>query len=82
MIDSIETALLIIKEQTGLELKADDYFNGFIVSSKEELYFNIMLKKRTSESLEFTKLKRFSENCTWINRIEPNGLNRVAIFFV
>lgn len=75
----INQMLDLIKEQTGLKLKLCDFFTG-----KNQLdgrqYFNVILKKRTSESEEYIKLLAFSKKYKTI-KVEPNGLNRVAIFF-
>lgn len=68
-----------IKEQIGLELNLCDYFMG-IKEHNGQKYFNVILSQRTSESQDFYKLKRFAEQYKLI-KVEPNGLNRVAVFF-
>ena len=70
--------LKLIKEKTGLDLMLCDYFTG-LKKSGDRNYFNIILSERTSESLEFTKLKVFTNKLSLIS-VEPNGLKRVAIF--
>ena len=74
----IENFLKYIKLQTGLNLLPCDYFTG-IRFHKGEKYFNILLKERISESQEFLTLEKFC-NTYKTFRMEPNGLNRIAIF--
>jgi len=68
----------LIKEQTGLNLKLCGHFTG-IKTFKGEKYFNVELPERISQSKEFDKLEKFANKYGLI-RVEPNGLNRVAIF--
>lgn len=75
----ITEVLEAIKEQLGLDLKLCDYFTG-VKELGGKQYFNVVLNKRVSESQDFTTLKRFSDKYKSIN-VEPNGINRVAIFF-
>lgn len=70
--------LELIKKQTGLDLILCDYFTG-LKKLGDRNYFNVILSEKTSESLEFTKLKVFANKLNLIS-IEPNGLKRVAIF--
>ena len=75
----INSTLKHIEEQIGLKLQLCDYFTG-IRESNGDKYLNVILPKRTSEAKEYTQLVRFSDRFKTI-RVEPNGLNRVAIFF-
>lgn len=74
----INQTLDLIKEQTGLNLKLCDHFIG-IKHSNRGLYFNVILSTRISESKEYSILERFAKKFECI-RVEPNGLDRVAIF--
>lgn len=73
----IET-LELIKQQTGLIFNLCDYFTG-IKEQNGRKYFNVILPQRTSESKDYDLLKRFSDKYKIIS-VEPNGLNRVAVF--
>lgn len=75
--DLINETLLLIKEQTGLNLTLCDYFTG-LKEYRGHKYFNVVLKERLSESKEYLILERFSKNFGLIS-IEPNGVRRVAI---
>lgn len=75
----MKNVLKIIKKQTGISLNPCDHFEG-IHSNNGERYFNVLLSERVSESKVFTDLERFSDKYGMI-RVEPNGINRVAIFF-
>ena len=75
---SIHETLELIKEQIGLKLELCDYFTG-IKERNGRKYFNVILQQRTSESKEYDTLKRFADKYRIIS-IEPNGLNRVAVF--
>lgn len=76
--DVISKTLNLIKEQIGLDLKLDDYFTG-LKKHNGEIYFNVDLGERVSESSKFDKLKRFADKYNLI-RVEPNGVNKVSIF--
>jgi len=69
-----------IKTQTGLKLTLCDSFKG-LKELAGQIYFNVVLKEKTSESKDYSKLKRFADKYKTI-RIEPNGVNRVAIFIL
>lgn len=78
--NKINETLILIEEQSGLRLELCDYFTG-IRYFNDKPYFNVVLKKRISESLEYDILKR------WCNKyknlqIENNGLKRVAVFIL
>ena len=75
---SIPDILKLIKEQTGLKLELCDYFTGTKEHNGRK-YFNVILPQRTSESKDYDTLKRFADKYKIIS-VEPNGLNRVAIF--
>ena len=78
LINKRKETLTLIKEQTGLRLNLCDHFTGIrFMDSKP--YFNVVLKVRISESLDYDKLKRWSDKFKLIN-IESNGLKRLAIF--
>ena len=77
--DYINETLEMIKEQIGLELQLCDRFTGVQYHAGKP-YFNVILDKRTSESADFVKLERFSEKYKTI-KVEPNGINRIAIYF-
>ena len=74
----IQKTLKLIKEQTGLDLELCDYFTG-IKQHRGQKYFNVVLKDRTSESRDFKTLELFAKKYKLID-VEPNGLQRVAIF--
>lgn len=78
--NSIVKTLNLIEKYTGLKLNLCDYFTG-VKEHNGKKYFNVVLPKRNSESKDYDKLKRFSEKYNLIS-IEPNGVNRAAIFFV
>ena len=80
----ISSVLSEIKRVYGLELKSDsDYPSIQFMRGSVEIFFNISLTDgRTSRSLTYKKLQRISKSKTikQMGRVEPNGLNRVAIF--
>lgn len=75
-----------IKRVYELELKLDTYFSGIqMTQAPNEIYFNVELPDgRTSRSRIYQELVRISSLKTikHMGRIEPNGLNRVAIFLL
>ena len=75
---SIPETLELIKDQTGLKLELCNYFTGIKEHNGRE-YLNVILSQRTSESKEYDTLKRFADKYKLIS-VEPNGLNRVAVF--
>jgi len=74
----IKRTLKFIEEQIGLKLEADKDFPGVYQFQKEK-YFNVELKDRVSRSKDYQALERFSKKYNYI-KVEPNGLNKVAIF--
>ena len=80
----ISSVLSEIKRVYDLELKSDsDYPSIQFMRGSAEIYFNISLTDgRTSRSRTYKKLQRISKSKTikQMGRVEPNGLNRVAIF--
>ena len=83
----ITTILSEIKRVYGLDLKPDSDFPGIRFMRDLEMFFNIRLTDgltdgRTSRSRTYKKLQRISKSKTikQMGRVEPNGLNRVAIF--
>ena len=77
--ETIESTLQLIKEQIGKDLVLDDYFSGVHIHDGKK-YFNVLLKTKISESLEFQNLQQFATQYKSI-AVEGNGVNRVAIFF-
>lgn len=77
--DKIKIVLEFIKSQIGLTLTPDSDFSG-IKKHRGKQYFNVILKQRVSESDEFNRLDRFCKT-NGLLKIEPNGVNRVSIFF-
>ena len=80
----ISSILSEIKRVYDLDLKPDsDYPSIQFMRGSAEIYFNITLTDgRTSRSRTYKKLQRISRSKTikQMGRVEPNGLNRVAIF--
>lgn len=76
--NDIKETLTLIKEQTGLRLDLCDHFTG-IRYFDDKPYFNVVLKDKISESLEYDKLKRWSDQYKVLH-IENNGLKRLSIF--
>lgn len=77
----IQKIIKFIKSQIGLSLiqDKDTYFTG-IKKHNGRKYFNVELPVRVSESNEYDLLERFANKFKLIS-VEPNGVNRVAIFF-
>jgi hypothetical protein len=69
---TIKSTLELIKKQINLDLVLSENFNG-------KNYFNIDLKERVSESEEYDKLLKFSNQYKLI-KVEANGFKRLAIF--
>ena len=78
--ETIAALMRFIKVYSELTLHADEDIKG-IKTYKGAEYCNVILRQRTSESIEFQNLERLSSNSGIITRVEPNGLRRVAIFF-
>ena len=79
----ISSVLSEIKRVYDLDLKSDSDFPGIRFMQDLEMFFNIRLTDgRTSRSRTYKKLQRISKSKTikQMGRVEPNGLNRVAIF--
>lgn len=76
--NKITETLTLIEEQTGLRLGLCDHFTG-ILYFDDKPYFNVVLKEKISESLEYKKLKKWC-NQYKILKIENNGLKRIAVF--
>lgn len=76
--NKIKNTLTQIEEQTGLRLELCDHFTG-IRFLKDRPYFNVVLKDKISESLDYIILKRWSDKYKNI-KIENNGLKRLSIF--
>lgn len=75
----IEQTLKLIKDQTGITLELCDDFPG-IYTHKKKKYFNVILNDaRIYTSPTWRKLKEFSIKTKLIS-IEPNGVERVAIY--
>ena len=79
----ITNILSEIKRVYDLDLKPDSDFPGIRFMRDFEMFFNILLTDgRTSRSRTYKKLQRISKSKTikQMGRVEPNDLNRVAIF--
>ena len=73
----IQPMLRLIEKQIGLKLELCDYFTG-IRTLGEKVYFNVILREKTSESKDYALLESFSKKYQLIS-VEPNGVNRVSI---
>ena len=76
--EEVETALQIIKNQTGLTLEPDTYFPGI----KEHLgkkYFNVEMDTPVFCATEYNRLLAYASKYKTIS-VEPNGYKRLAIF--
>ena len=76
----IEFLTAHIKEQIGVTLELDDNFTG-IRNHKGKPYFNAILAERIFDSVDCRKLVRIAGKHNGITAVEPNGSNRIAIFF-
>lgn len=76
--NKINDTLTLIEEQTGLRLELCEHFKGIRYFNYKP-YFNVILKDKISESLEYLKIKRWSDQYR-ILHIESNGLKRISIF--
>lgn len=76
--DIINDTLELIHKQTGLKLKLSEDFTG-LKKYKNQIYFNVEIKDRISESREYDILLRFANQYKLI-KVEPNGFKRLAIF--
>lgn len=74
----IENSLKHIKEQTGLSLCLCNYFTGLRNHNGRRL-FNVVLKDKVCESLEYEILERFSRKYKTFD-LEQSGVRRVSIF--
>lgn len=74
----IQSILNSIKENTGLNLKLDDYFTG-LRNCPTGIYFNVELSERLYLSKEYVTLQRFANKYKTI-RLEPCGYKRLSIF--
>lgn len=77
--ERIQKVLVMIKEQSGMDLILCDHFAGVRGGNRNE-YFNVILKDSLWKSLEYAKLTRLV-NKGILFKIKPNGVNRVAIYF-
>lgn len=66
-------------KSNGIELKPCDYFNGEQTSWNGEKYFNVLTGERIYMSKKFDQLERLSRQYKSF-RVEPNGVDRLAIF--
>jgi hypothetical protein len=78
LIDKINKTLTLIEKQIGLRLDLCDHFTG-VHYFNDKPYFNVVLKEKISESLEYNKLKNWCNQYKKL-QIENNGLKRIAIF--
>lgn len=76
----ISEKISLIEKFCGLSLKPCDYFTG-VRSIAGRKYFNCILRERCCiHSSELQTLERLVQKGV-ISHVEPNGLNRVAVFF-
>lgn len=75
--NKIKETLTLIELQIGLRLELCDHFTGIRYLNNKP-YFNVVLKDRISESLEYDKLKKWCYQYGF--KIENNGLKRISIF--
>lgn len=76
---SVQDIADYIKSSLGITLEACDYFTG-VRESKKGKYVNFLLNKRVSESREFDEISNFAKYSKVVNHVEPNGVNRIAIY--
>lgn len=76
---TIQQVLEEIKMQIGLSLVEDTAFPG-IQNHCGRSYFSVDLGDRVTESAAFAKLERYASPDSSVISVEPNGVNRVAIF--
>lgn len=69
-----------IEKQIGIKLKPDTHFSG-IKKHKGEFYFVVVTNDRVSESKAYDALLRLASKKNIITKVEPNGVNRLAIYF-
>lgn len=67
-------------KHAGLNLETCKDFSG-LQKHRGETYYNFLLNEKVSESREFFQLERLVSDSNIVYRVEPNGLNRVAVFF-
>lgn len=77
---SVQELINYIQEQTGIALAECDCFSGLRVFNGKEHFYNLILNDRYSESQEAIALERLARKSSLISRVEPNGLERVAVF--
>lgn len=75
----ISQVLQHIKEQTGLALPEDSYFSG-VKAHRGTRYFCIETSDKVCESRVLDKLERLAGYSTLIERVEPSGVKRIAVF--
>ena len=75
----MKKAIETIQEQTGLTLNVCPQFPE-VYTHNGRSYFNVILKERCTDSLEFDILNSYAERSGLIS-VQPNGVNRVAVFF-
>lgn len=75
--NKIKENLTYIYEQTGLRLDLCDHFTGIHYMCNEP-YFNVVLKDKLSESVDYDNFKRWCDK--YGVKIENNGLKRLSIF--
>lgn len=65
----------------SLNLKTDpcDYFTGVRKGNDGE-YINLIITTRVSESREFVEIEKLCKISKTIRKVEPNGVNRVAVY--
>lgn len=79
-VPTIEELIAYIEAQTGITFIECDCFNGLREHGKGEHYYNLLINDPYWNSREVMALERLALNSSVIYRIEPNGLQRVAVF--
>jgi len=75
----IEKTLMLIKEQTGVELYVDPDYGDLKQHAGKE-YFNAELTERISESHDYEKLKAYCHKYPGGFSVAPNGYKRIAVY--
>ena len=77
---TVQDIIADIKNVIGVDLKPCDYFTG-IRTNQLSRFFNIVTDRPVWDCKEYDLLLRASKKHDFIKRVEPNGTNRIAIFF-
>lgn len=77
--NTVEQVCQYIKTQSGITVVPCEHFTGFRTHQGVK-FVNVIAEKRVSESRDFDVLASFAMKSKVISRVEPNGVNRLAIF--